>query len=116
MDNPITPAHSLSQSTTVATDGSMRRVGVEVEFLGASAKVAAAALVRDLGGAAEPEDPHAIRIRGTRLGNLSVELDLRHIHPVRHSNLDVGLGRRGAAILGTLVLPTSSGERRRAAA
>jgi len=39
------------------------------------------------------------------LGNLSVELDLRHIHPTRHPNLDVGLGSRGAAILGTLVSP-----------
>ncbi|MBD2749244.1 amidoligase family protein [Microvirga sp. BT688] len=89
----------------IAADGSVRRVGVEVEFLGPSASAAAAALARDLGGVVEPEDPHAIKVRGTRLGNLSVELDLRHIHPARHPHLDVGLGRRGAAFLGTLVSP-----------
>ncbi|WP_052003353.1 amidoligase family protein [Microvirga sp. BSC39] len=87
----------------ISADGGVRRVGVEVEFLGPSVSTAAAALARDLGGVVEPEDPHAIKVRGTRLGNLSVELDLRHIHPARHPDLDVGLGRRGAAILGTLL-------------
>src|ERR671913_1770535 len=62
-------------------------------------------LARDLGGIVEPEDPHAIKVRGTRLGNLSVELDLRHIHPARHPDLDLGLGRRGAAVLGNLISP-----------
>ncbi|MBM1170316.1 amidoligase family protein [Microvirga arabica] len=89
----------------LAADGSARRVGVEVEFLGPSVSAAAAALARDLGGVVEPEDPHAVKVRGTRLGNLSIELDLRHIHPARHPDLDVGLGRRGAAFLGTLVSP-----------
>lgn len=89
----------------IAADGRLRRVGVEVEFLGPSAYAAATALARDLGGVAEPEDPHAIKVIGTRLGNLSVELDLRHSHPARHPSLNFGLGRRGAAILGTLVSP-----------
>jgi hypothetical protein len=104
MDNPVTPSHPL-EAAMIAADGSVRRVGVEVEFLGPSAAVVAAALARDLGGVVEPEDPHAIKVRGTRLGNLSVELDLRHIHPARHPDLDVRLGRRGAAFLGTLVSP-----------
>ncbi len=105
MDKPIIPSCLLPESAMIAPDGGMRRVGVEVEFLGPSVKAAAAALVRDLGGVAEPEDPHAIRLRGTRLGDLSVELDLRHVHPARHPDLNVGLGLRGAAILGTLVSP-----------
>jgi len=105
MDNPVTSSHLLEAAAMIAADGSVRRVGVEVEFLGPSAAVAAAALARDLGGVVEPEDPHAIKVRGTRLGDLSVELDLRHIHPARHPDLDVGLGRRGAAFLGTLVSP-----------
>jgi len=105
MEKPLTPTHRLHESAMIAADGSLRRVGVEVEFLGPSASVAAAALVRDLGGAAEIEDPHAIRIHGTRLGTLSVELDLRHSHPTRHPSLDMGLGHHGTAILGTLVSP-----------
>jgi hypothetical protein len=105
MDNSVTSSYGLPQSAMLAADGSVRHVGVEVEFLGPSAKVAAAALLRDLGGVAEPEDPHAIKICGTRLGNLSVELDLRHVHPTRHPNLNVRLSRRASAILGTLVSP-----------
>lgn len=105
MDKPVIPSHSFAAAAMITADGSVRRVGVEVEFLGPSAAVAAAALARDLGGVVEPEDPHAIKVRGTHLGNLAVELDLRHIHPVRHPDLDVGLGRRGAAFLGTLVSP-----------
>jgi hypothetical protein len=105
MDNPVTSSHPLAAAALVPVDGSLRRVGVEVEFLGPSVRVAAAALARDLGGVVEPEDAHAIKVRGTRLGNLSVELDLRHIHPSRHPDLDVGLGRRGAEILGALLSP-----------
>src|SRR5829696_143418 len=105
MDSPVTPSPPLAADVLMTADGSVRRVGVEVEFLGPSVSTAADALARDLGGVAEPEDPHAIKVRGTRLGDLSVELDLRHIHPARHSDLDIGLGRRGSAILGTLVSP-----------
>ncbi|MGF9758727.1 amidoligase family protein [Microvirga sp. 0TCS3.31] len=105
MDNPATPSHPFAAAAMITADGSVRRVGVEVEFLGPSVRAAAGALARDLGGFVEPEDPHAIKVRGTRIGDLSVELDLRHIHPARHPDLDVGLGRRGAAVLGALVSP-----------
>ena len=105
MDKPATPSRPFSAAAMIAADGSLRRVGIEVEFLGPSAHAAATALARDLGGVAEPEDPHAIKVIGTRLGNLSVELDLRHSHPARHPSLNVGLGRRGAAVLGTLLSP-----------
>jgi hypothetical protein len=61
----------------VTADGKLRRVGVEIEFMGLSARSAANALAHDLGGLIEVDDPHAFRILGTRLGDLRVEADLR---------------------------------------
>lgn len=64
-----------------APDGSPRQVGVEVEFADLDAPSAAAA-VRDLyGGRMEMEDPHRCRVTGTRLGDFTVELDMRSAHP-----------------------------------
>lgn len=64
-------------------DGTPRRVGVEIEFMGPSAKAAAAALAAGLGGHLAEEDPHAFRLEGTALGDIRVELDLRAAHPQR---------------------------------
>lgn len=64
------------------------RVGVEIEFYGLSPARAAKVLARDLGGRVEAEDDNAWRVRGGALGDLSVEMDLRHLHPGRHP--DVG--------------------------
>lgn len=86
-------------------DGAPRRVGVEIEFLGPDAREAASALAQALGGAIEPEDPHAFRIRGSRLGDLSVETDLRLVHPERPSGQGFRLSPRAAAWLGALVAP-----------
>jgi len=102
LDNPF---HLDTAPAMITADGRTRRVGVEVEFLGPSVNAAAAALARDLGGIVEPEDAHAVKLRGTRLGDLSVEMDLRHVHPVRHPDLGFCLGPRGAAVLGFLVSP-----------
>ncbi|WP_244936519.1 amidoligase family protein [Methylobacterium currus] len=66
-------------------DGTPRRVGVEIEFMGPSAKVAAAALAAGLGGRLAEEDPHAFRLEGTALGDVRVELDLRAAHPQRRA-------------------------------
>ncbi|MCR6630340.1 MAG: amidoligase family protein [Magnetospirillum sp.] len=66
-------------STT--TDGAPRTVGVEVEFANLDAPSAAAVVHRLYGGALEPEDPHRCRVTGTRLGDFSVELDMRSAHP-----------------------------------
>lgn len=85
--------------------GRGRRVAVEVEFLGLSAREAAQALARSLGGKIEADDPHAFRIVGSRLGDLRVETDLRYVHPLRHADLRLRLGPRAAAWLGTLVAP-----------
>jgi hypothetical protein len=83
-------------------DGSLRAVGVEVEFAGLSALEAAEVLREALGGAVEPTDPHAFRVVGTALGDLEVEIDSRLIHPgkTRH-NLIAEVGSRVASWLGS---------------
>jgi hypothetical protein len=86
-------------------DGAPRRVGVEIEFMHLGA-VAAARAVAAAGGGVVEEDPHAFRMPGTALGDLAVELDLRHVHPQRHAGtLPLRLGPRGAALLGRLAGP-----------
>jgi hypothetical protein len=82
--------------------GARRRVGVEVEFTGLHARAAAQALHAGLGGTVAEEDPHAFLVRGTCLGDLAVELDIRHVHPRRAygTTLPIRLGPRAAAWLG----------------
>ncbi|WP_084327797.1 amidoligase family protein [Salinarimonas rosea] len=87
-----------------------RRVGVEIEFMGASARAAAIALAHDLGGSVEVEDPHAFRVCGTRFGPIAVEMDLRHVHPHRHPALANRLTPRAAAWLGLLASPLAPRE------
>jgi hypothetical protein len=96
---------ALSSPPLIAADGSLRRVGVELEFLGPSAQVAADALAHNLGGACVTIDPYAFKVTGTGLGDLLIETDLRHVHPDRHPELGLKLGRRAAAWLGTLTSP-----------
>lgn len=82
--------------------GVIRRVGVEVEFQGISAKNAARALAVELGGTCREEDPHAFHILDTAIGRLAVELDLRYAHPRRsEATPRVRLGPAQAAWLGT---------------
>ncbi|HYD66365.1 amidoligase family protein [Azospirillum sp.] len=69
-------------------DGSPRRVGVELEFADLDAP-SAARLVRELyGGTIEVEDPHRCRVTGTRLGDFTVELDMRSAHPEKKADAD----------------------------
>ncbi|MGQ9367891.1 amidoligase family protein [Azospirillum sp. ST 5-10] len=84
-------------------DGAPRRVGLELEFMGVATARAAQALAAALGGRVVGEDPHAYAVLDSALGDLAVELDLRHAHPQRHAGaLRWRLGRRGAGLLGTL--------------
>jgi len=86
---------------TRTADGLPRRVGVEIEFMGPGVREAGRTLAAGFGGIVVEEDPHAVTVRGTRLGDLTVELDLRHAHPQRHGRtLPLRLGRRSAALLG----------------
>ena len=76
MDTPF-----LMPPLRSAPDGSPRQVGVEVEFADLDAP-SAATVVRDLyGGAMAMENPHRCRVTGTRLGDFTVELDMRSAHP-----------------------------------
>ncbi|GJD53388.1 hypothetical protein OPKNFCMD_6163 [Methylobacterium crusticola] len=87
-------------------DGAMRRVGVEIEFMGLSARAAAAALASGLGGRIAEEDPHAFALAGTRLGDLRVELDLRLAHPQRRAPPPPGTPPgAGGRWLGALLSP-----------
>src|SRR3954451_16292340 len=100
MSGPDSSMFDLPPSTRTA-DGLPRRVGVEIEFMGPGVREAANALAVGFGGIVVEEDPHAVTVRGTRLGDLTIELDLRHAHPQRHRRtLPVRLGRRSAAVLG----------------
>ena len=81
-----------------------RLVGVEVEFMGPTARRAAQALAAGVGGDVVAEDAHAFAVRGSDLGDLAVELDLRYAHPQRHGmTLPVRIGPKAAAGLGWLV-------------
>lgn len=83
--------------------GTARRVGVEIEFMGIGVAEAARALAIGLGGLPLEEDPHAFTVRGTGIGDLAVELDLRHTHPQRHAGaLRLRPGPAGAAWLGRI--------------
>ena len=59
-------------------------MGVEVEFGGISARHAAERSQRAFAPASRPEDPHALIVKGTPLGDLLVEIDTRYAHPHRH--------------------------------
>jgi hypothetical protein len=62
-------------------DGSLRRVGVEIEFSGLELEPAAR-LVRDLyGGRIEQQDKHSFAVLETSLGRVEVELDASYAHP-----------------------------------
>jgi hypothetical protein len=61
--------------------GELRTVGVEVEFVGPTAERTVRALQEALGGEILEEDPHAFGLKDSGLGNMTVELDSRFLHP-----------------------------------
>ena len=75
---------------------STRKVGFEIEFAGIDAQGAARILARVLGGEVETESPHFARITGSRLGDLTLELDTRYAHAAE----DPGLIDRALDALG----------------
>ena len=94
---------TLSLTTTAADfdlppwttnwDGRPRTVGVELEFAGLSAQQAAAVVAHALGGTVEqidPQDPHAFAVKGTEIGDVSIELDSRYVHPGKSLLKSVG--------------------------
>jgi hypothetical protein len=71
---------ALPPSVTNA-QGRTRTVGVEVEFAGPSAEETIHALHEKLGGQVIELDPHAFRLDGSAIGDITVELDSRMLHP-----------------------------------
>jgi hypothetical protein len=82
-------------------EGRVRTVGVEIEFTGPSAEDAARALMGRLGGLLVEQDPHAYRVRDSSVGDFSIELDSRILHPQKKDHLLGGVLPRIAAWFGS---------------
>lgn len=74
----LTPA---APPVTVNDRGETRKVGVELEFAGLSAREAAAVVARKFGGVMAMEDPHRFRVATPSRGDFVVELDFVSAHP-----------------------------------
>jgi hypothetical protein len=70
--------------------GRMRTVGVEVEFVGPTAEETIRALQDELGGRILEEDPHSFALKDSALGDMSVELDSRILHPGKGDKSQAG--------------------------
>jgi hypothetical protein len=79
--NHLTEASSAP--SLLAADGWQRQVGIEIKFIGPSARAAAEALAQALGESCWDEDPHAYRIDTEALGLMRIGADVRHVHPAR---------------------------------
>ncbi|MGI9480559.1 MAG: amidoligase family protein [Hyphomicrobiaceae bacterium] len=62
-------------------DGAARRVGVEIEFAGLSARDTAHLIAQHLGGEMQMVDEHRYDVVGGKLGPFRAELDSRYVHP-----------------------------------
>ena len=93
--------------------GEVRRVGVEIEVGGLTVAAAVEAVIEVFGGAAEPAGPHQVRVEGTEIGPVRVELDSRFLKRERHRDIleSLGLDRaegRLAEVVDELVVGTAS--------
>jgi hypothetical protein len=82
-------------------EGRLRGVGVEVEFVGPTALEVAQAITATLGGNIVEEDPHAFAVRSSSVGDLTVSLDSRIMHPQKRPTLLGGVIPKIAAWFGT---------------
>lgn len=95
----------LPLPSPLTADGAARLVGVEIEFTCLSERDAASCVREVLGGRVEEEDPNAFRVVGSRLGDVGVELDMRHVHPRRPESPLRRLPPSLAACLGAALRP-----------
>lgn len=68
-------------SVVETAEGKPRRIGVELEFGGIGLQDAAETVTLLFGGKIDWENPHRARIRGTRFGTFTAELDSDYVHP-----------------------------------
>ena len=80
--------------------GRMRTVGIEIEFVGPSAERTVQALQEALGGRLIEEDPHSFILKESAIGDLSVELDSRILHPGKQAGTRRGVLPKIAALFG----------------
>ncbi|EIM25141.1 amidoligase family protein [Microvirga lotononidis] len=80
--------------------GQMRTVGIEIEFVGPSAERTVQALQEALGGRLIEEDPHAFALKESAIGDLTVELDSRILHPGKQAGTQKGVLPKIAALFG----------------
>jgi Putative amidoligase enzyme len=81
--------------------GRIRSVGVELEYAGLTAEQSALALAEALGGDVVQDDPHAFRVTGSQLGDITIELDSRYLHPDKHPSVLGEVGAKVASWLGS---------------
>ncbi|MCG7393621.1 amidoligase family protein [Microvirga sp. ACRRW] len=80
--------------------GEVRSVGVEIEFVGPSAEKTVQALHEALGGRIVEVDPHSFALKDSAIGELTVELDSRILHPGKSSGSRSGVLPKIAALFG----------------
>lgn len=104
----VSPARPAKRRTArpVFPQQAERRVGVEVEFGGMSAREAADIVQYHQGGVLEVQDAHRFVVRDGRLGDLKVELDSKYVHsPETASDFERKV-RRFAGEVGGSIVPT----------
>lgn len=103
---------TLSKHMTMEPDGedrqdlANRRVGVEVEFGGLSAKEAASVLHGITGGQVTELDPHRFEIECSDLGKLRVELDSKYVHGSKDASKLERSAREWAGDVSDALVPT----------
>ncbi|MDI4638230.1 MULTISPECIES: amidoligase family protein [Halomonadaceae] len=70
-----------SPPVTTTGEGNLRRVGVEIEFACVSPASAANLVAEHFGGQVIALSPHRWRVRDTRWGEFTIELDAKMVHP-----------------------------------
>lgn len=80
--------------------GELRSVGVEIEFVGPSAERTVQALQEALGGRVIEVDPHSFALKESSIGELTVELDSRILHPGKNAGGQKGVLPKIAALFG----------------
>lgn len=80
--------------------GELRTVGVEIEFVGPSAERTVQALQEAFSGRLIEVDPHSFCLKDSAIGELTVELDSRILHPGKGGSKNKGVLPKLAALFG----------------